>query len=105
MPINKAVPLQKRTHDEAMAIINATAYVKSLSYEEAIAVYLRARHILKDTYDYLASPMPVDWEPTPVPPPMPGGVPGVAPIAPAGQPATATSSAPTPPSFLMGNMA
>lgn len=70
-------PKEKHTHEQAMAIINATSRVVALTYEEAIIVYLRARHILKDKYAYLASPLPTDWdtptaEPPKANPPKPG---------------------------------
>lgn len=65
--MTKLTQRDKHTHAEAMSIICATSYVTGLSYEEAIAVYLRARHILRDEYSVLASPMPTNWEPTAAP--------------------------------------
>lgn len=37
--------------------------VTTLSYEEAVAVYLRARGILDDGAVSLGDPIPQDWEP------------------------------------------
>jgi hypothetical protein len=62
-------------HAAAMDLIHGAATVSSLSYEEAIAVYLRARGILKDTSTTLAAPIPQGWMPplaaTPAIPPQP----------------------------------
>jgi hypothetical protein len=51
------------SHNEAMETIIAAAKMSTLSYEEAVACYLRARGILNDNAEYLAGPMPVGWTP------------------------------------------
>lgn len=51
------------THDEAMQFISRTLTVTTLSYEEAIAVYLRFRGILNDGNEVLGAPIPKDWQP------------------------------------------
>lgn len=51
------------THDEAMDLILGAAGMTVLSYEEAIAVYLRARKILNDGERTLGAPIPADWTP------------------------------------------
>jgi hypothetical protein len=50
-------------HDEAMSLIRRAHSVTILSYEEAIAVYLRARGILNDGEKVLGAPIPADWSP------------------------------------------
>lgn len=41
------------THNEAMDLIRRAASVTTLSYEEAVAIYLRARGILMDGQEML----------------------------------------------------
>jgi len=52
-----------KTHDEAMSLISRANSVTTLRYEEAIAVYLRARGILRDGQDFLGASIPSDWQP------------------------------------------
>lgn len=54
------------THDEAMDLIAETLTVTVLSYDEAIAIYLRARGFLRDGSPVLGAPVPDDWAPEPV---------------------------------------
>ena len=51
------------THDKSMKLIARTLTVTTLSYEEAIAIYLRSRGILKDGNEMLGAPVPDDWNP------------------------------------------
>lgn len=53
------------SHDEAMDLIISASSTTALSYDEMIAVYLRARGILNDGAQPLASPIPPDWYPEP----------------------------------------
>lgn len=53
-----------KSHAEAMALISGAHSATTLSYEEAIAVYLRARGILRDGNEMLGAPIPADWNPT-----------------------------------------
>lgn len=48
----------KLSHDEAMDLITGACTVSFLSYEEAIAVYLRARGVLSDGAKTLGAPIP-----------------------------------------------
>lgn len=57
------VPFKADTHERAMQTILAASGVSALSYEEAVAVYLRARGILKDDARMMADPIPAGWEP------------------------------------------
>ena len=50
-------------HNGAMEYVLGAASVTTLSYEEAIATYLRARGILRDGAKALADPIPRDWAP------------------------------------------
>lgn len=50
-------------HDEAMGMIIGCARVTTLSYEEAIAIYLRMRGILKDAAEAMGAPIPAGWQP------------------------------------------
>jgi hypothetical protein len=50
-------------HDEAMSLIFGAHTVSMLSYEEAIAIYLRARGILVDHAAELAAEIPPNWKP------------------------------------------
>lgn len=50
-------------HDGAMSMILGAASVSPPSYEEAIAIYLRARGILNDGTGLMSAPIPSDWEP------------------------------------------
>jgi hypothetical protein len=59
--------MQGKSHDEAMTLISRASSVTTLSYEEAIAVYLRARGILRDGNEMLGAPIPDDWSPAPTP--------------------------------------
>lgn len=54
------------THDEAMDLISKAITVTVISYEEAIAIYLRARRFLRDGSPVLGAPVPDDWAPQPV---------------------------------------
>jgi hypothetical protein len=60
-----------QTHDAAMQTIVNASGESLLSYEEAIAVYLRERGILRDDAAVLADPIPAGWEP---PQPLEGEV-------------------------------
>ena len=51
------------THNEAMDLIRRAASVTTLSYEEAVAIYLRARGILIDGQEMLGAAVPADWQP------------------------------------------
>jgi hypothetical protein len=51
------------THSEAMGMIRAANTVTILNYEEAIAIYLRARGILNDGQNMLGDLIPLDWKP------------------------------------------
>jgi hypothetical protein len=51
------------SHQDAMDIINASATVTALSYDEAVAIYLRATGLLADGADMLGAPVPDDWKP------------------------------------------
>ena len=51
------------SHADAMDIIKASATVTVLSYDEAIAIYLRATGLLADGADMLGAPVPDDWKP------------------------------------------
>lgn len=51
------------SHEYAMDLIIRGASMSTLSYEEAIGVYLRARGILNDGARILGAPIPPDWEP------------------------------------------
>lgn len=51
------------THEYAMDLISRAFSVTTLSYEEAIAIYLRARGILRDDSEMMAGPIPPDWTP------------------------------------------
>lgn len=53
----------RKTHDEAMSLISRAHSVTTLSYEEAIAIYLRSRGILGDGEEVLGAPIPRDWVP------------------------------------------
>lgn len=55
--------MKAHTHEEAMDFIRAAHTVTTLSYEEVISVYLRARGILQDGADMLGAPIPRQWEP------------------------------------------
>lgn len=50
------------THDEAMRLLRDVG--TTLSYEETVAIYLRARGILRDGQEMLGAPIPDDWKPT-----------------------------------------
>jgi hypothetical protein len=50
-------------HAEAIDLIRNTARETFLSYEEAVAVYLRARGFLNDGATELGAPVPEDWSP------------------------------------------
>lgn len=50
-------------HDEAMSLIYGAHSVTTLSYEEVIAIYLRARGILRDGEEMLGAPIPSEWSP------------------------------------------
>ena len=51
------------THHGAMTLIDCACTVTTLSYEEAIAIYLRARGILADGAEMLGAPIPSGWVP------------------------------------------
>lgn len=51
------------SHEQAMQVIYDAMTVSTLSYEEAIAVYLRSRQILNDDPERLGDPVPKDWTP------------------------------------------
>lgn len=51
------------THDAAMNVIRGAACETALSYEEAVAVYLRLRGILDDGRECKGDPVPADWQP------------------------------------------
>jgi hypothetical protein len=51
------------SHDEAMETIVGAAGVATLSYEEAIAAYLRMRGILNDGEEMLGASVPAGWTP------------------------------------------
>lgn len=51
------------SHDEAMDMIIGCGRVTTLSYEEAIAIYLRMRGILEDGAEAMGAPIPVGWQP------------------------------------------
>lgn len=60
--------MNRKTHDEAMHMIYNADGVAHLSYEEVVAVYIRARGILRDEFDGtpgkpLGAPIPEDWDP------------------------------------------
>ena len=54
------------THSEALDLICKACTVTILSYDEAIAIYLRARGFLRDGSPVLGAPVPDDWAPQPV---------------------------------------
>lgn len=60
---DRVEPFTPDTHEKAMDSILRCAGVSTLSYEEAIAVYLRARGILRDEARVMAEPIPEDWSP------------------------------------------
>lgn len=51
------------SHNEALHLIQSAHSVSTLSYEEAISIYLRARGILRDGQKLLSAPVPEDWDP------------------------------------------
>lgn len=51
------------SHEAAMQTILNASGVSTLSYEEAVACYLRARGILRDDAEYMCGPIPHAWEP------------------------------------------
>ena len=55
-----AAPL---SHDDAMDLIRKALTVTVISYDEAIAIYLRARGFLCDGAPVLGLPVPEDWLP------------------------------------------
>lgn len=59
------------THEAAMEAILAACGVTTLSYEEAIAIYLRGRGILRDGARVLGSPIPPGWTPDVAPAEVP----------------------------------
>ena len=54
------------THSEALDLICKACTVTILSYDEAIAIYLRARGFLRDGSPVMGAPVPDDWAPEPV---------------------------------------
>lgn len=50
-------------HDDAMDMVRAAARAVTLSYEEAVATYLRARGFLQDDAEVSGAPVPeiVGW--------------------------------------------
>ena len=54
------------THSEALDLICKACTVTILSYDEAIAIYLRARGFLRDGSPVMGAPVPDDWVPEPV---------------------------------------
>lgn len=51
------------SHSDAMALIFGALSVTTLSYEEAIAIYLRARGILDDGNEMMGAAVPWHWVP------------------------------------------
>ncbi len=51
------------SHDQAVQTILNASGVSTMSYEEAVACYLRARGILRDEAAYMSGPIPEDWVP------------------------------------------
>lgn len=50
-------------HHGAMSMVLGAASVSPPSYEEAIAIYLRARGVLNDDSALLGASIPADWNP------------------------------------------
>jgi hypothetical protein len=65
-------PFTPDTHEREMDTIRSASSVTILSYEEAVACYLRARGILRDDAELMCSPVPPGWTP-PLPPMSIGG--------------------------------
>lgn len=51
------------THGQAIDLIRNAGREVFLSYEETVAIYLRARGILNDGAAELGAPVPEDWSP------------------------------------------
>lgn len=49
------------SHAAAMGMVLAAAGVGTISFEQAVAIYLRARCILRDGAECLAAPLPAAW--------------------------------------------
>lgn len=61
--LEKGGVFKAASHEQAMQTIFNVSGVSTMSYEEAVACYLRARGILRDEASYMAGAIPEDWVP------------------------------------------